>query len=360
MSKIIFFSWQSDISNSKQYVTRLLETFVKENPEYRLEAADRNPEGADDITKVIFEKIRQCDYFVADISIINPEDRVDNTKRLVCNPNVLYELGYATALDNVQKVLVCDKTTVDDAKHLPFDLRNRRIILRKFDTKSQKNLYDQVAYALKVKPRADAVSIQNIVDNIISAKQRVINPEYVVEHTTHGAIAQSLKHFPDLVKDQLSLLRRNLPNDVELVNMLAAVIEEVRTFSAMYPTIGPESHQERVGSLTKINNVLDEMIDYIIEHGLVDYAEYKTNIEDFEQSLKEWVDEISERQDLQMSTFYKFTTGVALYCKSLIYENKRDRRLLDIIYAIQPLQGYLAWHDMEDKRQALKSLLDGS
>ena len=55
----------------------------------------RNTEGVagwPDITSALFDKIDQCEVFVADITPINGPD---SDFRITPNPNVLLELGYA-------------------------------------------------------------------------------------------------------------------------------------------------------------------------------------------------------------------------------------------------------------------------
>jgi len=82
-----------------------------------------------DISATILTKIDNSSMMIADVSIVNPTSR---KARMMPNPNVMYELGYAVkTLGEENIILVADKATTDTAK-LPFDIRNRRMILVDF------------------------------------------------------------------------------------------------------------------------------------------------------------------------------------------------------------------------------------
>ena len=72
----------------------------------------------------IFAKIDQCDIFVADISIINPN--IDFRK--TSNPNVLIELGYASSKLGWDKILCIHNLMYGKIEDLPFDIRHRKPI----------------------------------------------------------------------------------------------------------------------------------------------------------------------------------------------------------------------------------------
>ncbi len=130
MSKKAFFSWQSDIDGNKQYLEKVLQDAARLSKDVEIDSAERDPEGADDIAKVILDKIESSSFFIADVSIINPSA---DAERKTSNPNVLYELGYAMkALGKERIILIANKATTTDTKYLPFDIRNRRVMLRNF------------------------------------------------------------------------------------------------------------------------------------------------------------------------------------------------------------------------------------
>lgn len=140
MSKI-FYSWQSDDSSTRNYLKSRLEEAASSVGNFEIVTATSNERGAGDIAGAIFEKIDGCDLFLADVSIINPRSRT----RKCPNPNVMYELGYAIAKkgkDNV--VLIANQVTTNTA-HLPFDVRNRRMILTRFDAANKVPITQTIA-----------------------------------------------------------------------------------------------------------------------------------------------------------------------------------------------------------------------
>lgn len=128
----IFYSWQSDSDrNTNQRAIRnaleKAQDVVNKEDKYNLtiDEATRETPGSDDITKTILEKIRHSHIFVADVSLINSNDAA--SPRKTPNPNVIYELGYATALLGAQRVVLIFNTASGKTEDLPFDIRGRRI-----------------------------------------------------------------------------------------------------------------------------------------------------------------------------------------------------------------------------------------
>lgn len=127
----IFYSWQSDLPNNKNrgLIERCLKQALKsvyENnddiTEYTIESDSREESGTPDIVASIFEKIDSCDVFVGDISIINSQAE----ERKVPNPNVLFELGYATKSIGWENVICVFNGEFGEIEELPFDIRSRK------------------------------------------------------------------------------------------------------------------------------------------------------------------------------------------------------------------------------------------
>ena len=102
----LFYSWQSDSPGqlNRDFIERaLLLAIERLKSEAKVEPADRHLEldkdtenvgGSPPITQTILNKIDVCSAFVADLTFVArsfPRAR----KRLVPNPNVLLEYGYA-------------------------------------------------------------------------------------------------------------------------------------------------------------------------------------------------------------------------------------------------------------------------
>lgn len=135
MKYIIFYSWQSDLPNNTnrgflENVIRKAIDDTNRNENYELEPSlDRDTEGipgAPNITQTILNKIKTCDAFVADISIVTGNK--NENKRLSPNPNVLLELGYAIALLGWDKIILFYNNIYGNDEDLPFDIRQHRRI----------------------------------------------------------------------------------------------------------------------------------------------------------------------------------------------------------------------------------------
>lgn len=135
MKHKIFFSWQSDLPNSKNrnFIENSISKAIKEiekEKKYILDLnIDRdtiNTSGSPEITESIFRKIDTCTFFVADISLINGS--IQGCKKTP-NPNVLLELGYAVHKIGWERVVCVFNKDYGTVNELPFDLRNRRVLI---------------------------------------------------------------------------------------------------------------------------------------------------------------------------------------------------------------------------------------
>ncbi|MCH8028932.1 MAG: hypothetical protein IH874_03240 [Candidatus Dadabacteria bacterium] len=100
----IFYAWQSDLpaETNKDFIRETLEDVVKEINEELSKSSDdfdeleldydtKNTPGSPPITDIILGKIKGCNIFVSDLSIVGKTDSNKSTP----NPNVLIEYGYA-------------------------------------------------------------------------------------------------------------------------------------------------------------------------------------------------------------------------------------------------------------------------
>lgn len=127
----IFYSWQSDLPARanrtlievalEKAVKRLIrDALIVQAP--RVDQATQGLPGAPAIAEAILEKISQASAFVADVSIIGKAGT-----RVTCNPNVLFELGYAVAKLGWEKIILVANGHYGAIEELPFDLRGRRV-----------------------------------------------------------------------------------------------------------------------------------------------------------------------------------------------------------------------------------------
>jgi len=130
----IFYSWQSDLPNNcnRGFIEDCIKRTVRKYKDIISIEADRdvqNNTGSPDIANTIFDKIDECDLFIADISIINKSKCrfFRGGSRPTPNPNVLLELGYAAATLGWERIVCIYNTDFSDLDALPFDLRQHRI-----------------------------------------------------------------------------------------------------------------------------------------------------------------------------------------------------------------------------------------
>ena len=198
MTNTIFYSWQSDLNETRNVIRTALDKAVRNlNQDVAVEDASRVDQdtvgvaGWPEITSAILEKIEQCDVFVADITPINgPQSNF----RLTPNPNVLFELGYALATGLGRTRILCIVNTSyvrnGDLKELPFDIRGsrptrflledptRRSVSKGHEDPVRTNVRDNLAMSLER-------SLVQTFDAIKTQKDSTIlnvNPHLATEH----------------------------------------------------------------------------------------------------------------------------------------------------------------------------------
>ena len=142
MKYTIFYSWHSQLNQDHQrYLIRdalknVTKSIAKEwevSGESEIEKREvavspggtAGVPGAADIADTIFEKIRQSDIFIADLTIVNSASK---DERPTSNANVLVELGYASAVLGWKRIIVIVNTAYGLPETLPFDVRKRGAI----------------------------------------------------------------------------------------------------------------------------------------------------------------------------------------------------------------------------------------
>lgn len=128
----IFYSWQSDLdaTHNRNFILTTLEKAAtaigRENSIVLDAVVDRDTmglPGSPSIADSIAAKIAKSDLFIADVSIVTPQQ---NTRPMP-NSNVVFELGYAVAHLGWDRIILVQNTRYGGPEKLPFDLRGRRI-----------------------------------------------------------------------------------------------------------------------------------------------------------------------------------------------------------------------------------------
>jgi len=143
----IFYSWQSDLPNrtNRGFIQTALERAVhsiRDDESIKVEPViERDTEGvpgSPNIAETILAKIDDCNIFIGDVSIINP----DSEKRITPNPNVMLELGYALKKLSSTRIIIVINKAFGRPEELPFDLKMKRA-LDYTATESQINLSEE-------------------------------------------------------------------------------------------------------------------------------------------------------------------------------------------------------------------------
>lgn len=134
----VFFSWQSDLpsNQTKKFIEDCIDVAKNNMPDSISlipDEATRNRFGSPDIMDSIYDKINECDLFIADVSIVGSYisqrniDDDDPEVKYFSNPNVLLELGYASGTISWERCICLANTNYGELGMLPFDLNHRRV-----------------------------------------------------------------------------------------------------------------------------------------------------------------------------------------------------------------------------------------
>lgn len=130
----IFYSWQKDspAATNRTFIESALDQAAREIKRVTsstvVPVVDRDTQGltgAPDISEAILKKIDAADVFVADVTIITP---TGYPGRPTCNPNVLFELGYAWRSLGVPRVIMVLNLEYGKVESLPFDIRANSVL----------------------------------------------------------------------------------------------------------------------------------------------------------------------------------------------------------------------------------------
>src|SRR4051794_38716264 len=137
MDYTIFYSWQTDTKDDKQFIREALDQAVQA---IRSEGGGKDDlpivdtdlkgmAGIPDVATTMFQKIKKSALFVGDLTLVGEylSHSANGTKK-TANPNVLIEMGYAAATMGWDRI-IC---VMNEAKphglvaDLPVDIRSRR------------------------------------------------------------------------------------------------------------------------------------------------------------------------------------------------------------------------------------------
>jgi hypothetical protein len=131
----VFYAWQSDSPSrdNRNFIESAIEAALKSiqkagniQSSPRLDKDTKGVPGIPDIANTIMEKIHASDLIVADVSFIGKAGEGKEDDKLIPNPNVMIELGYALSELGWERIIIVLNTSTGAPEDLPFDLRNRR------------------------------------------------------------------------------------------------------------------------------------------------------------------------------------------------------------------------------------------
>lgn len=171
----IFYSWQSDHRQTKNFIDKALSDAIKElagsntlDMAPRLDKDTQGTAGSPNIVNTILGKIDECGVFVADISIV---DESKGGRKLV-NQNVMFELGYAVAKRSEVNTMMLFNSDLGSPKDLPFDISHHRVLQfsvkndDKSGTKLKAKLVGALTTHLSSLDRQEVMQVEKALDDI--------------------------------------------------------------------------------------------------------------------------------------------------------------------------------------------------
>ncbi len=147
----VFYAWQSDLPNkdNRSFIQSSLDKALKFYANMGatdIVIPDRDTKGISgtpDIANTILSKIDGSDIFVCDITSVNMNeqdtektDRHGSSSMNIPNPNVMFELGYASKAIGWNNIICILNKKYCSYENVPFDIRNRRILA--YDSSEEK------------------------------------------------------------------------------------------------------------------------------------------------------------------------------------------------------------------------------
>ena len=204
----LFYSWQSDLPNkhNRSFIQNCIDKIVNKYKGIVPINADRdtkNETGSPDISTTIFDKINDCDLFIADISIINKSKYkwLRGKAKSTPNPNVLIELGYAARTLGWGRIVCIYNTDYSDLSSLPFDLRQHRITSYSSSAKNKTVERDKIINAI-------SLTIEGLLENGVATRPKSSNSLHMIYGFDGFDSRISSNILP--VKVDFSLLRKEL------------------------------------------------------------------------------------------------------------------------------------------------------
>ena len=213
----VFFSWQSDVSENSNILRSFIKASIKNletthHVNVLYDEASRSVVGSQKVEEVILKKIRACDIFIADITPITRIETEEEKKKrikLLPNPNVAFELGYAMHCLPMEQVLIVLPSGIPHDQ-LPFDFNHNRLI--EFDeqtTPMDEEIEKSLAFCMKTRTSQVDVIVVNPEDKILRPQYK--QTKFVAERLKHydiGSPFASIKQIQETMSQVASPFRQ--------------------------------------------------------------------------------------------------------------------------------------------------------
>lgn len=190
----VFFSWQSDVPENSDLLRSFIKASIKKlettrNVNILYDEASRSVVGSQKVEEVILEKIKACDIFIADITPITrieTEEGVKKRIKLLPNPNVAFELGYAMHCLPMEQVLIVLPAGISHGQ-LPFDFNHNRLIEFDEQTNSMdEEIENSLSFCMKTRTSLVDVIVANPNDKILHPQYK--QTKFIAKRFKHNDI----------------------------------------------------------------------------------------------------------------------------------------------------------------------------
>ena len=133
----VFYIWQADrpascnrdlIRNAAEDACRRITEDNSNKFSITLDEATAGQPGMCDIPNAILEKIEKADIILADLTFVGKTDGGSAPPKLLTNPNVLVELGYAASAKGFERIVAVMNDTYGSPDNQMFDIKRRHAI----------------------------------------------------------------------------------------------------------------------------------------------------------------------------------------------------------------------------------------
>ena len=205
MELTIFYAWQNDTPKQvNRYLIREMlnivsksirnDASVEDSP--RLDHDTLGVSGTPEITSTIFSKIKRCAVFVADVTFVGASLSTTASRegKRLPNPNVMLELGFASATVGWERIIVVMNEHYGPAEQQIFDIKSRRFPIRYTldpDTptgldETKRRLRISVDQAIRLALRSQYEAVEDIIASLDGESLRLLRA-----HASHKLFGRS-------------------------------------------------------------------------------------------------------------------------------------------------------------------------